>query len=250
MTKLSSSIIERLKNENVTPKPRWYFVSIKGGLVATFIVSIILGSLGVAIVIRHFALTDWEMAHQFSGSHIRSFFLILPYLWLIFIGFIILLSELVLKHTKTGYRVSSWKFVTLSIALSIFFGGVCYLMEIDEPIEQGLRSNFGPYDQWRNWENEIFISPERGVLAGRIVAINSKKEWMVIDLRNEEWFVDISGATMKGKFPIRVGVPVGLIGRITSLNHFEADRVGPWKMVILGPPLPPPPPRNLMPRPE
>lgn len=239
MTSLSSKIIERIKQEKMTPKPRWHFMLIKGSLAAAFIISIILGSLGVAIVIRHFALTDWEMAHQFSGSHIRSFFLILPYLWLIIIGLIILLAELVLKHTKTGYRVSSWKFVTLSIALSIFFGGACYFMEIDEPIELGLRSNFGPYAQVREWENEIFVSPERGVLAGRILAIKSNNAWQVVDLRNEEWLVDISEAVMKGKFPVQVGLPVGLIGRMTSLNHFKADRVGPWKMVILTPPPPP-----------
>lgn len=239
MTSLSSKIIERIKQENMTPKPRWYFLLVQGFLGLAFIISMVLGSIGIAIVIRHFTVTDWEMARQFSGSHIRSFFLILPYLWLIFIGLILLLSELLLKHSKKGYRVNSWKFVALSIGLSIFFGGVCYFTEVDQPLEQGLRENFGPYAVWQDRQNEIFVSPEHGVLAGRIARIDSDAEWLVIDFRNEPWFVDISNAIMKGKFAINIGTHVGMIGEVTSLNHFKADRIGPWKRIIL---LPPPPP--------
>lgn len=238
MESLSSKIIERIKKENVAPKPRWYFLIIQGALALAFMISIVLGSIGVAIVIRHFTVTDWEMARHFAGSHFRTFFLILPYLWLVIISLMILLSESLLKHTKKGYRVSSWKFVALSIGLSVFFGGICYFAEADRPLEEGLRSNFGPYAMLKELEDDIFVAPERGVLAGRILSIHPNQEWVVIDLRNMKWLVDTRSARMKENFPVKAGIPVGMIGMVTSENHFKAERIGLWKRFIL----PPPPP--------
>lgn len=241
MDSLSTKIIERIRKENVTPKPRWYFVLVQAALGLAFLVSIILGSLGVAIVIRHFSVTDWEMAHRFAGSHIRTFFLILPYLWLIIIGLLILLSELLLKHSKKGYRVSSWKFVVLSMGISVVFGGIFFFSEADQPIEAGLRNNFVPYAMWENQQNEMFVAPEHGVLAGRIINIRvPKKEWVVVDLRNDEWLVDIQNAILNEQFRAKIGIPVGMTGQVTSDDHFKADRIVIWKRFLLPPPPPPP----------
>ena len=229
MSKLSSKILEKIKKEKVTPKPRWYFMLMHTLLGTAILSSILIGSIAVAIVIRHFTLTDWELARQFAGGHVRSFFLIIPYIWIIFIGLTIFLADLLFKHTKKGHRIEPWKIITASVAISIVLGGLFYITKADQPIHEGLRRNLRPYEQWENKRNEIFAAPERGVLAGEIVKINSDEEWIVVDFKNKRWFVDISDAMMRNEFSFEVGMRIGMKGKMIDKDHFKAERIGPWR---------------------
>lgn len=229
MNKLSSKILQKIKKEKVTPRPRWYFILMHTLLGTAILTSIIIGGIAVAIVIRHFTLTDWELARQFAGGHVRSFFLIIPYIWLIFIGLTIFLADLLFKHTKKGHRIELWKLVAASVALSIIFGSLFYFTKTDQPIEEGLRKNLRPYEQWENKRNQIFVAPEKGVLAGEIVRINQDEEWIVVDFKDKKWLVDISDAMMRGELTFEVGMRVGMIGEMIDQDHFKAKRIGPWK---------------------
>lgn len=229
MSKLSSKILRQIKEEKVTPRPRWYFMLMHTLLGTAILTSIIIGSIAVAIVIRHFIVTDWELARQFAGGHVRSFFLIVPYIWIIFIGLTIFLADLLFRHTKKGYRIKAWKIVAASVVLSVIGGGLFYITNADKPIEEGLRMNLRHYEQWENKRNQIFAAPEKGVLAGEIIRINSEEEWMIVDFKDRKWFVDISDAMIKGELSFEVGMRVGMIGEITDKAHFKAGRIGPWK---------------------
>lgn len=191
--------------------------------------SIIIGSLAVAIVIRHFAVTDWELTRQFAGGHVRSFFLIIPYIWIIFIGLTIFLADLLFKHTKKGHRVKPWKLVAASVVLSIILGGLFYIVKADKPIEEGLRQNLRPYEQWENRRNQIFAAPEQGVLAGEIIEVNSDEEWIIIDFKERKWFVDVSETESPLRISFEVGMRIGMIGEMLDQDHFKAKRIGPWK---------------------
>lgn len=229
MSKLSSKILRQIKKDKVTPRSRWYFVLMHTLLGTAILTSILIGGIAVAIVIRHFSLTDWELARQSAGGHVRSFFLIIPYIWIIFIGLTIFLADLLFRHTKKGHRIAPWKLVAASIAISIVLGGLFYITKADKPIEEGLRKNLRPYEQWENKRNQIFAAPEKGVLAGEIVRIDHDKEWIVIDFKDRKWFVDISDAMIRGELSFEVGMRVGMIGEMTDKAHFKAERIGPWR---------------------
>jgi len=229
MTKLSNKILEKIKKEKVIPKSRWYFILMHTLLGTAILTSIIIGGIAVAIVIRHLTITDWEFTHQFTGGHIRSFFLIIPYVWIVFIGLTIFLADILFKHTKKGHRIELWKLVASSIAISMVLGGIFYISKADKPIEAGLRNNLRPYEQWENMRNQVFAAPERGILAGEIIHISSDKEWIIVDFKNKKWFVDISNAMMRGGLPFEVGIQIGMMGKVIDEDHFRAERIGPWK---------------------
>ena len=229
MSKLSSKILDKIKKEKVTPKPRWYFVLMHTLLGTAVLSSIFFGGIAVAIVIRHFMLTDWEMARQFAGGSIRSFIMLVPYIWIIFIGITILLADLLFKHTKKGYKLQPWKLVAGSIAISLILGGLFYVTKADKPIEEGLRNNLPPYQQWQIRKSQIFIAPEKGVLAGTISKINSEDKWIVIDFKDRQWFVDISKAQKPMRLKFEIGMDVGMIGEAIEEDLFKAFRIAPWK---------------------
>lgn len=242
MSKLSHRILRKIKKEKVTPKPKWYFMLMHTLLGTAILTSIIIGGIAVAIVIRHFTLTDWQLARQFAGGPVRSFIMLIPYIWLIFIGITILLADLLFKHTKKGYKIEPWKLAIASILISIILGGLFYIAKADKPIEEGLKRNLRPYEQWQNRRNQMFAAPEKGVLAGEIIEINSDEEWIVVDFKNKKWLVNISEAHTPIRIGFEVGMKVGMLGEMIEKGHFKATRIAPWKKEML----PPMPPKEIM----
>ncbi len=169
MSKLSNKILDKIKKGKVTPKPRWYFVLMHTLLGTAILTSIIIGGIAVAIVIRNLSLTDWELARQSAGGHVRSFFMIIPYIWIIFIGLTIFLADLLFRHTKKGHRIEIWKIIAASVAISMVLGGLFFITKADKPFEDGLRRNLRPYEQWEKkrmapWRKEILKQrPPKGI---------------------------------------------------------------------------------------
>ena len=238
MDSFSSKILEKIKQEKVTPKSRSYFVCLNILLILAIIISIVIGSLATAIVIRHFSLTDWELAHQFSGGNIKAFFILLPYLWFVFILFAIFFADQLFRQTKTGYRRKSWVILLISILLSLNFGYILYLAKLDKPFEDILISNIPFYKNLEKHRNQLFAAPDMGVLAGQIIAINSEEEWILMDFADNKWFVSVDKAKIKNNFIPLEGINVGMLGAPIDENHFEAKMITLWKKQIL---LPTPP---------
>jgi len=229
MNKLSSKILEHIKKQNVTPRSRWYFALIHTLLGTAILTSIMVGGIAVAIVIRDLALTDWELAREFAGNNTRSFLMVIPYLWLIFIGLTILLTDSLYKHTKKGHRIKLWHLVVISIVLSIVFGGLFFFTKADQPIEESLSKNFKPYAEWKIRRDQVFVAPEKGVIAGKIVEIDENKKMRVVDFKEREWIIDgTEFRTREGK-PYEVGERIGVIGEKTNHEHFKARRISSWK---------------------
>lgn len=243
MEKLSDKILDRIKEQKVRPKARWYFILMNILLIAAIVFSIIIGSLAVAIIIRHFSWADWELAHHFSGSRLKSFFLLLPYLWLIFILFAIFFADQLFKHTKTGYRIKSWVILLSSILLSLNFGYILYLVKLDRSFEDVLITNIPMYQSWETRRDQLFAAPEMGVLAGQIIKIKSEDEWELLDFANHEWEIDVRKAKIRNDFTPVEGLHVGIIGEPTDKNEFQAKVVTLWKKQIFR--LPPPAPAFL-----
>lgn len=230
MNNLSNKILEKIKTENVRPKPRWYFILMHTLIALAIIFSIVIGSLAVAIIIRHFAWTDWELARQYTGGHIRSFFLLLPYLWVVFIILAIFLADHLFKHTKKGHRIKPWIMIIASVLLSTNFGYIFYLAKLDRPIEATLKTNMPYYEVMEKQRNKLFAAPELGILAGEIKAINSANEWVVLDFRNHEWVVYTGDARFKNSFEPAPGIQIGMMGKVTEKDYFKAKVIGLWKL--------------------
>ncbi len=246
--KLSDKILEKIKKENVTPKPRWYFVLMHFLLGMAVFISMVVGSLAVAIVIRNFNLTDWELAHQITGGRIKSVVVVLPYLWLAFIGLVILIADRLFIHTKKGHRVKPWIIAMGTILGSIVLGTGFYYSKLDQPIENILREHVQIYKEWEIKKHEIFASPDHGVLAGKIIKIDPKNEWLIVDFKGKEWFINIQNAELKFKGEPELYMMVGIMGEKIDDSHFEAHHIRLWKKTFLLPPMPlngelmPPPP--------
>ena len=229
MTKLSKSVINKIKREKIKPIPHWQFVILHVLLWSAFLIAIILGAMAFSVIFRLVGGVEWEIVRRIGMGPIHGFFFILPYLWLIVLGIVLYLASKLFEITKRGYRYKHVIVVLISIAISLFIGMVFHFVGVGHSIERNLIQHVGPYAKWSEVRDKVMVAPDKGVLVGRVIDIKPEKELMIIDFMGEKWIVDISKAIAKDNFKPEVGFPVGMIGEKIKEGIFKADRIMPWR---------------------
>jgi len=229
MNNISKSVLNKIKKGNIQPKSRLYFILIHLALWSAAIFSVILGGLAVAVILRHFLLTDWVIVRHISGGSWHSFVAVLPYLWFLLMGLTFFLAKYLLAHTKKAYKVKPIYITIASILLSVVVGSLFFATKLDVPVESGLQRHVRPYAALQQRREQLLVSPDRGVLAGKIIAIDMKEELMIIDLRGQQWTVDIRDAQIRRDVILEEGGMIGVIGKKESDNFFRAKEVRQFK---------------------
>ncbi len=229
MTNLSKSVLDKIKKGNIKPKSRLYFVLIHVTLWSFAVLSVALGGLAIAVILRHFLLTDWMILRQASGGSLRSFVTILPYLWFLFMGLTFFFAKYLFAHTKNGYKFKPVYISIASVLLSVVVGSLFFTIKLDVPVETSLREHVRPYNTLQQHREKMFVAPDRGVLPGRIIKIDADNKIVIIDPKNNEWLIDISDALIKDGVNLKEGERVMVIGKKESNGLFSATEVRQFK---------------------
>lgn len=115
---LSNSIIGKIKEENITPLPSWWFHLQYGFFLILFFITLAFGSLSFSLILYFLLGGDIFLAH----NPLARFIEMIPLLW---VGSFVLLGSIGLwglKHTPTGYRVPVWTFIGINMGLSFVLG--------------------------------------------------------------------------------------------------------------------------------
>ncbi len=228
MSKLSKNILEKIKKEHIKPKPKWYFILMHSLLWSSVLVSIFLGAMATAIILRHSMTTDWMVMHHVAGGKMCALMMSLPYLWFAFIGLVLFLANKLFKHTKTGYRAKPSLIIVFSILISITFGSLFYAIKLDHPFENKLRKHLPHYEQRKEQLAHKMVNPDKGVIAGEITDIDLESELILIDFKGWEWKVDIQNIQQS----LKLGAEVGIFGKKTGEDTFKAERIKPLKRSV------------------
>jgi hypothetical protein len=229
MTKLTKSVINKIKKEKIKPIPRWQFVILHILLWSAFLVAIALGAIAFSVIFRLVGGIEWEMIRRIGRGPIHGFLLVLPYLWLVILGIVLYLAGKLFEKTKKGYRYKHIIIVLSSIAISLIIGMVFHFVGVGHSIEDSLMQNIRPYAEWREKRDRVLVVPDQGVLVGRVIDIKPDKELMIIDFMGAKWAVDISKAISKNDFQPQIGYPVGVIGEKIKEGAFRADMIMPFR---------------------
>lgn len=228
MTKLSKTILDKIKRGKIKPIPRWQFVLMHFLLWFAYILAIVFGALAFSVIFRLIKGVEWEMIRHAKGA-IYGFLFVLPYLWLIILGVVLFLAGKLFEKTKKGYRLKHIIVVLSSVAISLVLGMVLYFVGVGHSVENSLTEKIGPYAEWRENRDRFLVAPDDGVLAGKVVDIKPEEKLMIIDFMGTKWNVDISEAISKNDFQPKVGRPVGLLGEKISDDEFRAYRIMPFR---------------------
>lgn len=217
-------VLEKIKNDKIEPIARWRFL-LKDWLVwFLFGLSVVIGSLSIAVMIFHIKNSDWDVFGRIPGGPLNFLFEVLPIFWVIVFVLFIAVAFLNFKHTKSGYRYGIWLIIIASLFLTVFFGMVIFIVGLGEKLENSLSNRIPFYPGLEHRRARMWARPDEGLLAGKILEIN-ENDFKLLDLAAKEWLVSTEKVKLPPNFVIKVGDVVRVVGSKQDDNIFIAEMI-------------------------
>ncbi|MCF7830729.1 hypothetical protein K9M41_01900 [Candidatus Gracilibacteria bacterium] len=229
-TKISASVLKKIKTQNIVPKSKWQFLFKNVLLWILFGFSVLLSAIGVSVIIFAFRETDFDLFSYLDGSALQRFLSLLPIFWLLFFAVFVGIALIGLRKTKRGYRFSVSKLLLVNMVLGILLGTVFYNLGGSEKFESVFANNVRFYRGIHNERLRRWARPSQGRLAGEIIEIKKEQIFLLNDFDQKEWRVDARDLIRELPFELQVGMKIRMIGEEISKNEFKAKVIRPWRM--------------------
>ncbi|MGD9898409.1 MAG: hypothetical protein AB7T22_04690 [Calditrichaceae bacterium] len=92
-----------------------------------------------------------------------------------------------------------------------------------------LERNFTFYESVEKRKQEVWTSPDEGLLAGVIIDNISTQQIKIKDFHGIEWLIDVSEATFRGRIRPEENLKIKLIGLLTGNRQFKAVEIRLWE---------------------
>ncbi len=221
---VTEDVINRIKSEKIEPKPKWHFLFKESVLWTSFGVAILVGSMSASVVFYTFANGDFGVLPQANGPFLQYALKSLPYIWIVLMAGLLILSIFAYEHTKEGYKHKPFLIWGGSIVLSCVIGAILFISGFGAALEEGANRIVPPYRTVDEHRMQLFSS-NSNLLAGKIVAIKSDSIIILDDFDRQKWKVTIENVP---PFALHEGMRVGLVGERIDDNEFHAVQVRPW----------------------
>jgi len=229
MTRISRTVLEKIEEEKIHPYPKWRFLLRRSFMTALFVLSILLGSLACGVTIFQLTHAEWDLYRHFTHSILEFTVLVIPYFWLVFMVGFTLFAIYFFRHTERGYRYSAIGLALVSIAISIAGGFLFYKMGFSEKLETVFRDRIPIYRALQERRMRLWVAPERGLLAGKIVEVMPGSRFGLKDFRGNSWTIVTGEDTLwrRGLHPTK-NLRIKIIGQMREKGVFVAKEIRPW----------------------
>ena len=226
MTDLSKKTLEKIKNEQVHPRPRWYFVTRNYFFWFMFILTTVLGGIAFGMILLVTGDLDWDIYPYLGLSLPEAVVISLPYLWIALLVCFLLITYYHFTHTRTGYRYRFIVIFLFSLLASTLLGYGFYQYGWTETVERQLKDRIPGYHRLVYSRENQWMHPERGLLSGTVIAIKPEERLLQLeDYLGKSWEVDVSQARLRGNIPLSGNQHIKIIGSQLSESVFKATEV-------------------------
>ncbi|SRR6056297_781306 len=226
--KISEKIFRKIKEDHLKPRPRWEFLLKDYTVWTLFGISLIIGGLAVSVIFHMVVNNDWDLYQYVSGNFSGFLLATLPYFWLIILAFFIVSAYYNLKHTKKGYLLSLGKILVLSLLISVFLGGGLYAAGLSEPINNVFSRKIPFYKETLERRCKMWNRPQKGLLAGRVLEVESPQKFYLLDFNNKNWCVECPQLSQCPHIQEGFNNSVKIIGK-TGKDCFQARDIKLFK---------------------
>lgn len=181
MSKLSTSIVTRIKQGKHAPKPSWIFRLQRGAIWTLVSISVIAAAIFFGSAIAELITAEWILAPRWPGETLGFVRDTVTWLWVGGFVVAIMSSILFVRLTRHGYRYGI-SLIGALVALTTIATG-CFLLPTGLP------------ERIHDWHDEFmpprieamrFHAPTEGRLMGEITAFSSEGANLT-DLDGAEW---------------------------------------------------------------
>jgi hypothetical protein len=229
MRNLIQDTVEKIRQQRITPDPRWKYLVKKNCLWLFFAGILFLASLSLAVFFDNIGNLDWDLYSIEHQNRIVYIFSILPYFWIMLIAIFLATAFFEIRKTETGYRYSWLKISFITLGGIAIFGFFVSTFGFGGRLNSGLTQEFPFYRQHLIVTKESqWMRPVKGFLAGTITSA-SEKNLKLEDLNGENWDIGINEKTLvKPSVSISKNEMIKIIGTKKSDNGFMAKEIRPW----------------------
>ena len=251
----NNKLIEKLKGEDIKPRPRWQFVVRHLSFWLGGTLALVISSLSASVMIYFFSFDELAFYGSLGKQAAGAWFLVFPYFWVIFLAIFVLIISYNIKKIGKSYRYPVWLIIIVSVLSSLILGAGFFALGSGEKIDNLLGRRAPFYDKILNPRVDFWSHPESGRLAGLVISHPQDGSFALVDRDRQEWQVSFSERENHFAWlDDLLGKPVMISGRRGSNHSFAAERISPMhpgngffnerNRERLAPP--PPPPMDLI----
>lgn len=191
MKDLEKLILEKIKNEKITPIPRWQFILLNVLMWSAVVLAVVLGSLAFGVILDVIFGASWGVMERAGQGKVMGFLVILPYLWILVLVLAFILAWKIFPHTRSGYRYTPKKITSIIFIFSILGGVVFWQTRLSHHADRWSLETLPPQMQLeQNIKNQIMGGPEAGMLGGFVLEVK-EDELRLEDIFGGRWNVKI-----------------------------------------------------------
>ncbi len=225
--KPSEKLIQKIREEQAEPAPRWHFAVKNKLLWAAFGLAAVLGALAFSVILFAIQQTDFNIVSHLSHSGLELFLGLLPFFWIILLVVFLLVAMYSVQYSRRGYKFTLARLVGYSAALSILLGTLFFIGGGAQRLEQAFALNVSIYESVQEKKVKLWSMPEEGYLSGEIVE-TEVGAFRLKDFQGKEWTVRYEGAFIPPVVLLERGEKVKLVGEVAEEGVFAASEVRPW----------------------
>lgn len=227
-TNVSQKVIEKIKKEHLSPKASWYFALVRTLVLTALAVFILAGALSFGIIFE--LIRQFEIARLLGIPRGLNIVLMsLPYLWIIFVVFFLVLALADFARTRHGYKYRLFHIFIALFLVMVFLGAFFHVFGFCDQIEAYLERQLPFYSRIVVTPQGVWSRPDDGLLSGMIIGNDSVLDQLELrDWRADTWDVDYTKATIIPPVKNVPGEMIKVIGQKEPNHNFRAVEIRPW----------------------
>ena len=224
MTDLAEKIILNLKQNNITPIPRWKFL-LKNGCVWGGALLFTLGSAtGIATSIHIIRSNDWDIYQEVYENFERFAITTIPYAWIGIVMILIGICYTLFIRTRHGYRYRLVAVTSGGLIVSSILGSILYAAGVGSYVDEYVREKAPSYHLVLNPHARTWYRPEQGFIGGNVVEKHDNV-LSILDERGELWQVELNVTSSSIPASIEERDRIRIIGTMIGKNRFSAHKI-------------------------
>jgi len=220
-------LIERIKTEQIKPKPKWYFELKNSSSWIFYFLFVLIGSISFSIILFAIQQTDFELLSHIGHSKLELFLSTLPLIWIILLILFLFGSFFTIYNSKKGYKFTFSKLIAINVGISILIGTLFFISGGAGWFEKAFALRAGFYESIQNKKEKVWQNPEKGNIGGTIITVEDR-EIQLKDFDGNIWTVNIDSAFIPPAVFLEVDEKVKVAGKDLGENHFRATGLYPW----------------------
>ena len=225
-------LINKIKQENIKPLSKKYFIIRTILINLFFIFSILIWALAIAIIFWYLFEADWYLTHKIWLIKITITFL--PVFWLIFLLLSTLLSYYNFKRTEIGYRFYLWQIILINVIFSFIIWILFYFSGFSQYVEEKIQKKLPEYSKYivldkNSRMKQIWQNEDKWLLLWLIVKKLNNNNYLLKDTNNKIWKLKITNKTIiRHNLILQSWLKIKLIWKKTWENSFEVLEIRPF----------------------